>query len=425
MAIYGINEEITSNTTIKDNESLAPHYESDTVDTGLLATISGQRWKVTFFHRVAPNNLDINPYDPNVDITLHDYIRVDDFIIRLDSPIPVGTPDGMEGSGIIDSPFHPNPIDVFLAKAPDGRTVIYVLTAVKRINYNDNYVYKIEFKAYTVISDPNDPTLTKLLQATTEHFVYNEDFRLTRNKPIYKKEEYEIREDYLLYIETLLKIWNNNFIKANNKYFISYRYKLPNSDDAFVRVFDPFMEKFIKHTVGLANLAEDMELVSIEDDSVTILDTFLRNDVIYDNIKKYVLIKGLGGFNNNPYLFPIHHTGIEKIISVTDIDDTTIVSNNETINDIFPKIDNKFYIFRKYIYLVLGGANIEQFSDNLTLFETMVLKMLTGNILNRDDIVTIYKNIVKLDEPEMFYFIPIFIYMLRYTLEVFTIDFTD
>ena len=425
MAIYGINEEINSNITRKESDSLVPHYETDATETNLVATVSGQSWKVTFFHRITPNNMDITTYDPNLDITLYDYNRIDDFIIKLDSPVPTGTPDNMDGSGIIDTSFRPNVADVFLAKIPDGRTVIYAISAVKRINYNNNYLYRIEFKAHTIISDPNDPILNKLIKATTNHLVYNEKFRLTHDKPLYGKDEYKIREQYLSYIDALLKLWADRYILTENKYFISFKYKDMNEPKISYRVFDPYIERFVKHIIGINNLPNDLELMSLEDNNVTILDALLNNNVIFKDIKQYYVLKNLGQFTNNPYLFPIQYTGINKLISVTNIDDDTIDSKNAVVNDLFPKLDNKFYIFRQYIYLVLGGDSIEQYSDNLTLFEIMVLKMMDSSPLNHDDIMTIYKNIILLDEKEMFYFIPIFIYMLRYSLEVFTVEFIN
>ena len=417
MAIYGIKKEISSNITKKEETSIVPHYESDAVDTSLVATVAGQRWPVTYFHRIVPDNMEVTPFDSNLDITLQDYNRIEDFIIKVDSAIPVGTPDGMSGSGIIDTNFIPNPNDLFLVKSPDGRIFIYVVTSIKRINYNDSYLFEIEYQIQTEITNPSDPILTSLIKSTTNELVYNEDFRVTNDKPLYGKAEFEVRKTYLSYIESLLQVWSDRFIKANNKYFMSY------SNDGKAYVFDPYMEKFIKNIIGLNNLPNELEIMSMEDDSISILDTFLKNNIVFKAIKQYTIMNTTSSYGNNPYLFTINYTGINKILGLTKIEDDTKSSSNEIIDEIFPKLDNKFYIFREYIYLVLGGTDISLFKDNLTLFEKMVLTLLTGNILSHDDILTIYKNITNLDDAEMFYFMPIFIYMLKYTLEVHTVEF--
>jgi len=415
MAIFGVNKEINSNIERKEESSIVPHYESDAVDTRLVATVAGQAWPVTYFHRLVDDNMSVTAYDPNLNITLQDYNRIDDFIIKVDSAIPVGTPDGMSGDGIIDVNFVPNPNDLFLVKSPDGRVFIYVINAISRINYNESYLFKIEYNIQSEITNPSDPILTKLMGATTNEFVYNKDFRINDDKPVYSKAEFDVRERYLLYIETLMNDWTENFIVQDNKSYMSYK-----AGDNII--FDPNMEAFIKSTIGISNLPSIVKLLSLDVD-VSILDTFLRNDVIFNRIKQYTLLNKIGSYGNNPYLFTISYTGINKVLALTSIEDDTNVSNNEVVNELFPKVDNKFYIFREYIYLVLRGSDITLFKDNLTTFENMVLSMVTGNILADADIELIYKNIMQLDEQERFYFMPIFAYMLRYTLEVHTVEF--
>lgn len=415
MAIFGVNREINSNIERKEESSIVPHYESDAVDTRLVATVAGQAWPVTYFHRLVDDNMSVTAYDPNLNITLQDYNRIDDFIIKVNSAIPVGTPDGMSGDGIIDVNFVPNPNDLFLVKSPDGRVFIYVINSISRINYNESYLFKIEYNIQSEITNPNDPILTKLMGATTNEFVYNKDFRINDDKPVYSKAEFDVRERYLLYIETLMNDWTDNFIVQDNKSYMSYKV----NENI---IFDSNMEAFIKSTIGTSNLPSMVNFLSLDAD-VSILDTFLRNDVVFNRIKQYTLLNNIGSYGNNPYLFTISYTGINKILTLTSIEDDTKVSNNETVNELFPKVDNKFYIFREYIYLVLRGSDITLFNDNLTTFEKMVLTIVTGNILVDADIELIYKNIMQLDEQERFYFMPIFAYMLRYTLEVHTVEF--
>jgi len=49
--------------------------------------------------------------------------------------------------------------------------------------------------------------------------------------------------------------------------------------------------------------------------------------------------------------------------------------------------------------------------------------MVTNNTVSKEDIRLVYENIYDLPDEEKFYFIPIFIYILKYYLITFTVKF--
>ena len=417
MAIFGLTKDIQANITKKEDSSIVPLYDSERVNKDILVALPGLQWEVTFLHRQVNEQTLITQYDPDLDLSLQNFVRINNFVIHVDTPLPKGIPDNLTGSGIIDVDFIPTPNDVILSKLPDGRLAMFALTSVARINYNDIRVFKIEYALYTSFENTDDSIYKTLMASIVEQFYYNKDFRLSNTNPLYTKDEFIDRKLYLNYIERLSTFWNNSFITKDTNFYMGY---LKDKD----KIYDPYMERFIINILGTNNLDKDVELLELDNNDLTILDYTLSTDHLTSRVIKYKDLLSNATLGNNPYLTGIVFSGsFSKIISVTTIDDNTIDIDNDIINVHFPKINTKNYIFRDYIYRVLNGENLTNVLDNLTTFERIYLNMITGNILDKDDIKLAYDNIYNLPKEEQFYFIPIFIYTLKYYLLTFTIKF--
>jgi len=417
MSIYGLNTDIKSTIKIKEDNSIVPLYDSDRTNKELLTILPGIKWKVTYFHRQVDANTLITQYDPNLDLSIQNFIRVNDFIIHVDSALPNGIPDNLVGSGIIDIDFVPNPNDVFLMKLPDGRIGMFTITSISRINYNEETLYKIEYILYTGFNDLEDPIYKVLLNSVGEEFYYNEKFRLSDVYPLYTKDEFINRKLYLEYIDDLLKNWNISFITKDTNFYMGY---ILDTD----KVYDPYIERFITSVIGVTNLDNTVELLELENNDLTVLDYTLETANIKSNIIKYKDIVSSSILGGNPYLTGIIFSGsFSKVVSVTSIDDSTILIDDSILNIHFPKVNSKNYIFRDYVYRVINGENINNVTDNLTTFERVYLYMVTNNTVSKEDIRLVYENIYDLPDEEKFYFIPIFIYILKYYLITFTVKF--
>lgn len=417
MPIYGLSENIKDKIIIKEDESIVPLFDSNRVNKEVLSALPGLQFKVTYLHRQVDENTLITQYDENLDLSLQNFVRINDFIIRVDTPLPSGIPDNMNGSGIVDINITPTPNDVFLMKLPDGRVAMFSITSVTRINYNNETLFNLEYSLYTAFETLDDPIYTKLLSSIVEEFYYNSDFRLSKANPLYTKDEFIDRKLYLGYIDKLVSHWNNSFITTDTNYYMGY---LKDKD----KFFDPFMERFILSTIGISNLNNSTELLELDNNDLSILDYTIKTDYLASRILQYTEILSSGSLNSNPYLTGIVFSGsFNKILSVTNINDDTIPVDESIINVHFPKINIKNYIFRDYIYRVLNGENINNIIDNLTTYEKVYLSMITGNVISKDNIKLVYENIFDLPEEERFYYIPIFIYILKYYLLTFTVKF--
>jgi len=415
MAIFGIEEEIKQNITDKENTSLVPIYDSERVDTSLLVTMSGYNWEVTYLHRKIDENTSITQFDTELDITLQEYIRVNKLIIKVDTPLPTGVPDNLSGSGIIDFNIVPNPNDVFLTKLPDGRTAIFTVQKVERINYNNNNLFKIGYSIYTAFDNTQDGIFTKLMKSVYEEFTYNKDYRLTRTSPMYSNDDIVIRSKFTEHITNLLGYWVNEFITPDTNYYIAYT-------DKQILHYDIHMEHFIRNTIGIGNLNNRVEIIDLESKYTSILEYLVNETLSKTTIKKYSKHKRPSEYTNNPYLYALSYNGIGRITEVTDMAELD-QDTYEIINEFFPKVSNSYYIFSRNIYRVLEGESIDLILEHLTMYEKLFLSTITGNIPNKDDITKLVDNIYEIPTKEQFYFIPILIYIMKYYLTTFTVKF--
>ena len=415
MPIFGLSSTVEEEIISKEDTSIVPHFDSDRIDDAILVDLPGLKWSVTYFNRNISNTDLTTQYDPNLDITLQEYNRYNDFIIHVETPLPSGIPDDLTGEGIIDTTFIPTPNDIFLTKLPDGRIAIFTITGISRINYNNKNLFKITYNIYTAISDINDPVYVKILESIDSEFYYNKDFRLENDKPVIDKNEYHIREKYIKRLDKLVQYWSSMFITSNTNYNMGYAI-----DDH--KYFDIHIEKAILSIIGISNLNSSLEVADISTSELSILDYIINTEYLPSRIAKYKTITTKSSYGTNPYLLPIlYNSYITDIITVTNEEDTEIVAEDITLNDIFPKVNNKYYIFRELVYNVINDVSVDE--NLLTTYEKTLLNMLNGNLIDINDIDTIYENIYSLPVEESFYFIPIYIYIVRYYLTTFTIKF--
>jgi len=416
MAIYGLNtikEETQAIIEEKEDRSLVPTFQSDRVKEEVRSFIGGYKWDVTYFHRVIDNMDQVTEYDPNLDPTLQDYVRIDNLRLTLDSPLPAGIGDDLKGTAYIDVDIIPNPNDLFIAKLMDGKSVIFVVESVTRVNYNNDNLFRIDFALYGEYDSIDDTLISKLLDSTTEELIYNPDYRRKHDEPLYTKEDYLEREEGYKRINKLINLWRNNFIKPSNQYFIGYR----DSNNQFV--YDPQMNDFIKDIIGYTNLDIDIEEPNIIDRDYSILDYLVNPEIPKGDILEFSIVEKPKILTFNPYINNIPYSIVAKVVKLTP--DEVEYKDNGTVNDVFPKIPEGRYIFRKEVYDSFFEEDIDV--ENLTIFEQQFLAMINKTVMDANALDSIYKNVRYLDTLEQFYYIPIIIAMIKYYLTTFTVEF--
>ena len=411
MAIFGIKNEINEVIEEKNEKSIVPTYESDVKDTELLSLISGFKWVVTYFHREVKDNKLVTQFDPNLDITAQNFNRIDDFVIRVDSPLPAGPITDLNGSGIVDVNIIPSPNDIIVSKLMDGRTILFNVTNVGRINYNNNDIYHIEYKAYSEVKDNKDERFQALLKSTINEFEYNDKYRLNNHQPLYTKKQAKEKRKIGDEITKLVDYWQAKFITPDNNFYIGYR----NKDES---IYDPYLERFIKKVVGINNINR-IETIDLDDNNVSILDKIMDDDLSVNRISEYTDFKNTNEFGNNPYLFSISYTGLDECIIVSPVD--IYEDLNETIDINFPKVELGHYIFRKVIYDAIKGNDLN--FSTLTKFEQLFITVMNGSIITDNVIIDLIDKSYGLPDKEQFYFMPILIYIAKYYVTTFTVEY--
>jgi len=411
MAIFGLNEDIELTIEQKQNESIVPMFESERVNEEVRAYIAGFKWEVTYFHRNITENELVTEYDPNLDPALQSYTRIDNFIINVETPLDS---DLTGGNGTIDLTKPVTPNDLFIAKIADGKSVIFVITDVSKADYNNDKVFDVEYITYGEITGLDDPQLTTLLKSTVNEFEFNKDFRKTKTQPFHTKKEVSDKKAFYKVIEDLVTMWSSKFINQDTNFYMCF---LTGS----TVIYDPQMETFIRETIGLNSLNDRVEIVEISDRKVSILDILVREDIGRGRVNKYLTSLDKGDLSNNPHLFSLDYIQVDEIMDVTKY--PVYERINETVNVFFPKVEAEYYIFRKQVYDAILNPSLIIDHVTLTKFEQLVISTMNGDTIKRETIMELYDNVFNLPDEEQFYFIPILVYIIKYYLTTFTINF--
>lgn len=416
MPIYGISDDIEETIVDKDKTSLVPRFESDTNDVDVPVMLPGFDWTVTYFHRVVVEDNLVTAYDSELDITLQDYVRIDNFLIKVSDPLSTGNVDDISGSGVVDLDITPTPNDLILTKIPDGRTVLLVITDVDILSYSDTRLYTIEYRLHAGLDSIDDPVFTKLLQSTVDRKIYNKDYRIDNTTPLYSEKEVSIRKKFLSNIENLMSVWVDAFISPSTYNYLGY------IDDGKL-IYDPLMEHFINDIIGISKLPTRTKVLLKSNKSISILDYIVNSNMNKSRIYEYTLKSNVETLNGNPFLMSLLFSGINDIIEVVDI------ANNEDeertiVNEYYPKVSSVSYIFSNGVYRVIkDSVSKDILGDDITLFESVFIDILNGVKVDHNDLLILTEEIYMLDKKEMFYYIPILTYLKKYYLTTFTIKF--
>jgi hypothetical protein len=411
MAIFGLSEDLDLTIQNKEDKSIVPMFESERVDEEIRSYIAGYKWEVTYFHRNITESDLVTEYDPNLDPALQSYNRIDNFIINVDQPLDQ---ELMNGSGIIDLTEPVNTNDLFIAKISDGKSVIFNITNVEKVDYNNDKVFKVDYSAYGEITGLDDPQLTTLLKSTVNEVTFNKDFRRTKTQPFYTKSEVTDRKTFYKLMNDLISMWSDKFINQDTNFYMCY------IQDGSV-TYDPQMETFIKDTIGTDSLTDKLEIIEVNDRKVSILDLIVREDIGRARVNKYLSTRDTKDDTVNPYLNSLSYIQVDEILDVSKY--SVYEKTDTTINAYFPKVETEHYIFRKQVYDAI--LNPELIIDHVThtKFEQLLIATLNGDTIRKETIMELYDNIFDLPDEEQFYFIPILTYIMKYYLTTFTINF--
>ena len=408
MALYGLNDQTDNINEVKENINKNPSYNVDTPMENIIKQISGYRWFVDYYNLVADSFDNQSTIDFSLDLAVTEYNLIKDMVLILDSPIDNDTAINIGGSGYVDSNIIPKNGDAFIAKLIDGRLGLFYLSQVSRDTYNLRDVFKVSFKLYSIINDENETDYVKLQDKVIETYYFNKDYLKTNDKKLFTSKEIIDRNKIDSLTNTLLAVYNSKIINTNVRYTISYK------DNLNRITHDPYLEDFVSKIIGSTSLHRNTNMFSKKDTNrYTILDVLsenLNSKLIY----KYFSINSASKLGSNPFLRPILYGGVDRVV----MPEKELSSTLEPLiqdNDLYPYVSNLYYIFPEDFYLVLSGVKTIDDADTISNLEKIILNIINKETIKLVDVEDIIDDLlINGEEPELYYYIPILIYILRY-----------
>lgn len=386
-SIFENNEQIKNDIVIADKTNYNYTFDSKTPIKSIINQLPGYIAKVTYFNKSTGNQQVYDYPDLSLDDLIIEYTKIDNLTLYMDSPIDSTNLKDYESEGYIKN-VEPKPGDFILMPLYDKRLGLFVVTKTSAVTYNFTYLFKISFKFYMF---PDKKDIEKINRNINKELVADDKLNNTGEEILYDKDRYTVIARIPNLIEKYYKIWENNIIKPENNYTISYL-----DDKLNHYVGDVYMERFIIDLIGVTNI-KNVSLFNKRDDKLTILDLILDRDVSRWNLNKNYTVSYVYDKNNFPFLKEYMYNQI----------------------DYFVEVDNKhsdYYIFSKNFYEVLFTDNKDLELENYvelgiySLIENIDIDMDTFNKII-DEIDTAIKNN---NNKEIFYKIPLGIAILKY-----------
>lgn len=411
MAIFGINNE-TVEETIEQSEELreSPIYDSETPLNDVIKQISGYKWVVDYYNA----NTGIDDYqslfDNLLDEAVVEYTKIKDLVLYLESPLDNTIISEVEGSAIININIIPKNGDVIVAKLPDKRFGIFILTSITRKTYNVKNIYEIGFKLYAIASSKYDPLYRKLESRVSTTLYYNRDYLLEADKPLYT--ETDVKEK-----EYLTRMFNGILTKIKTEYITpnaKKTYSFYHSKDLRY-YFDSHLEDFLLHVTRLP----EMNIIGIRDKTTLTFMDMLIDDVDANLISMWMTSKSAYDYGSpNPYMYHTRSLILGKVITPTSIEnDEPVFTVDKRTDGIIPTLSSTSYVFQKGIYEILTGVLPISGAD-LTLLELLFLKTVNNETFTFEQIKFLSEYVLKLDYGCYFYyFAPLTLYLIRYYIK--------
>ena len=384
------NEQIDTGIALTDVENMNYVFESDTPVNRIINQLPGFIAHITYFTKSSGTQEAYEYPDFSLDDLIVEYSRIDNLKLYMSAELDGENLDNLQGEGFINAGIRPLPGDFFLYKLYDGRLALFVVTNTEPINYNLTEIFKITFKFY-LLPDKND--LAKIKINTDKEVVASDELNNTDKEVLYDKSRYVLLNRIVNLINRYTKVWTERIITEDNNYTISYYDK-----DNLRYVGDTNMEEFIVNLFGITNI-KNVALFNKHKNDLTILNILIDKETLKWNIKtKYETV----------FVYDKLHFPFLKSFMYNQID--FFVSNTNEEEDEYYILSEAFY---NGILEKTEGEVIVENSLEIGLFNSLNDKDISMEVLEKiiEEADKVIKNN---DNKELFYKIPLTIYVLRY-----------
>jgi len=392
-------------------------FDSEMVPGKIAKQLAGYEWKVDYYSLIAGTQDFKSDYDAILDTPTTQYVLIKDLVLYLDSPLSNVKPNELSVEAYVVLDYVPKLGDIVAAKLVDGRLILFKLTEATRDNYNLLNIYRITLKTYLIIDTPDDPVLEKLKNKVSEVLYYNKDFDTFGEKQLYTEEQVKGIETIRDNISKLVRFYSVKILRPEYKYYPIYQY----SDELTTLIYDPYLETYMLNILG--RTGENVKV-----NTVNFLSQYrILNESIFgllggDNIFKEQIKSGFkydypDNYVYNPFLSDIGFTYMDRIILLNDTVDADIiyVPDDQVDSNNFPTVSKEAYVFDPTFYQLLNGE-ITLDDVELTLFEESILKMLNDEPIDTNFADTLAREVIKLSNVQIYYFLPIVIHISLYSI---------
>ena len=384
------DEQIDTGIALTDKENLNYVFESDVPVERIINQLPGFIAHITYFTKSSGKQEVYEYPDFSLDDLVVEYSRIDNLKLYIDSELDGENLKDLQGEGFINAGMRPLPGDFFLYKLYDGRLALFVVNNTEPLNYNLTEIFKISFKFY-LLPDKND--LAKIKINTDKEVIASSELNNTDKEVLYDKSRYLLLNEITGLIKRYTKLWTDRVIIEDNNYTISY-YDTEN----YRYTGDTNMEEFITNLFGITSI-KNVALFNKHKNDLTILNILIDKEIIKWNINlKYEV----------GYVYDRLHFPFLKSFMYNQID-FFVINNNDD--------DNDYYILSKAFYDGIlnktKGEIILENSLEVGLYNSINDKDIPIETL--EEITKEADDVIKNNNSkEIFYKIPLTIYVLRY-----------
>lgn len=411
----------------------------------VITYIQGSKQSCTYYNQVSNEHTDVRMSDPGQLQVYQQYLKISGLELLVDTPLNYSQDQStnlvtVTGSASVLPVIVPSSGDVFVITLIDNRIGLFSVTAVERLTFNKDSVYKIEYVLVEYITGLHDLKLATVESKVNKEYFYSHDRLINGQMPLLNTEQFQSETNLLAYRSELVKYYFKRFYDKTAGMPI-----LPIHEP---RIMDTFVLEFMLKYVSTTDAPEVAKVQLRPTDS----DQYLKQPTLYDAIseRSKVVLRDCNKkmnlvsttiFSSNVYLRSVRFSNIDYCIYPVDAD----VLRYETVVDGLPLVVKEFASLNTTynqidattathgaVYnatrdrLTIGNIGIPYIKDVLcdeyyvfstdfynnvqggcSVLESLVLQFLNKEMMDVTKLIDLLNRYSQWNRLEQFYYIPI------------------
>lgn len=376
MALFVDDEEKENLHKTSEELETVIHTASDVTQTAITNNISGYKWEVDFYNQILGNGDLPKEPDKLMNITLQSYRLIENTELILSSPLTSTNEVNLGGECYANIGSVINKHDVFIGKVHNNKTAIFIVEEVVYDTYEDNNIFKINFKLFAYTYDK--ATYESIINKVATNYVFNKEYKFSNNSPVILKKN-AFNFDYgMTVIKNTMKIYFSKYYDRKMNYLV-----IDNKDG---KMLDPYLNDFIIKSFSSVDynvLTDINKMVGDRSNDLTLYNG------LFDNIK-IEHVEQLSSVIPGLYYNSVYYKNVMRVAYSVGLDNYK------------PYFDNKRYFVSDEFY---KGSSTD-------VFEIMLYNFLVNKDIVPEDISKLMDDITFTDLKLDYYKVPIicFIY---------------